>query len=359
MSGSFRIALTWHAAHEDFKEYESYLSTASTLLNPKTSDIEDLKAVAREADAVVGVYVPQEVVDAAPNLKMVQILHAGLSTATPGDTVLGFAPEALAKRNITLGNIHGNAQAVAEHAMAFIFAMAKQIVPVNEAVSRNEWYPFVEATKSDMLCDSTLGIVGLGHIGIIVATMAKALGMHVIAVDTDPGRERVKAIGLDRVETPDALSLLLKEADFVHVTVPLTKRTMNMISEPELRQMKSSAYLINTARAGLIDERALHKALTEGWIKGYASDVWWFYSYSVSANSTTRNESESWFDFGFHYSVPSRLGVNRLPNVIGTNDRASYTKGLKSSFVKAGLQNVDELAQGRTPPNIVNAQAGY
>ena len=353
----FKIALTWPAGREDLAQYQKWVSPHCLLLNPKSAYIEDLLEVARDADAIIGAYIPQEMIEAAPDVKMVQILHAGVATAHPGDTVLGFRLDYLAKRKVLMGNIHGNNLAVAEQAMCFILAMAKQLIPVNNAVSKNEWYPVTEETKSYMLCDSTLGIVGLGHIGGEVAKRAKAFNMRILGVDRNPGSDWVRGLGLEFTGPPAELPRILQESDFVLLTVPLTRETFGLIGEKELKAMKKSAYLINVARAHLVDEKALYKALTEHWIKGYASDVWWFYSYSVARGS--RNESESWFDFGFHYSLPSRLGVNRLPNVVGTSDRATYILGVSHSFIEDGLRNVDALARGERPANIVNLDLGF
>jgi len=345
MAKEFLIALTWPADKQQLKDYQAYVSPHCRIGSPKSPALEDLIEAARDADAIMGAYIPQEMIENAPKLKMVQILHAGVATAYPGDTVLGFRLDYLAGRGILMGNIHGNNLSVAEHAMCFILALAKQLIPVNEAVSRNEWYPVSEENKSYMLCDSTLGIVGIGHIGGEVAKRAKAFSMRIIGIDRNPDSEWVKGLGLDYVGPPGQLPKVL------------TRETVNLIGEDQLKMMKRDAYLINMARGHLVNEQALHKALTESWIKGFASDVWWFYSYSVAQGS--RNESESWFDFGFHYSLPSRLGVNRLPNVIGTSDRATFIRGVSHSFIEDGLRNIDALARGEKPQNIVNLGIGF
>ena len=357
MKKEFRIALSWRASEDDLKEYQQCVSPHCALLNPKSASIEDLIDVAHDADAIIGAYVPQEMIEEAPRVKMVQILHAGVATAHPGDTVLGFRLDYLAKRSILMGNIHGNNVAVAEQAMCFILALAKQLIPVNNAVSKNEFYPVTEETKSHMLCDSTLGIVGIGHIGAEVVKRAKAFNMRIIGVDRNPESDWVRGLGLEFVGTPAELPRVLQESDFVLLTVPLTRETFGLIGEEELRTMKKSAYLINVARGHLVDEQAIHKALTEKWIKGFASDVWWFYSYSAARGA--RSESESWHDLGFHFSLPSRLGVNRLPNTIGTSDRAMFVHGVGPSVIGDGLRNVDALARGERPANIVNLDLGF
>ena len=113
-------------------------------------------------------------IEAAEKVKMVQILHAGISTAYPGDTELGFRTDYPAIRGILMGNIHGHSLAVAEHAMCYILACAKQLIPANCAVATGTCFSVTEENKSYMLCDITLGMVGLGHIGEEVAKRAKA-----------------------------------------------------------------------------------------------------------------------------------------------------------------------------------------
>jgi lactate dehydrogenase-like 2-hydroxyacid dehydrogenase len=170
----------------------------------------------------------------------------------------------------------------------------------------------------------------------------------------NPGSERIKSHGLDYVGSPDNLPKILKESDFVLLTAPLTKETYNLIGEKELKMMNATAYLINVGRSNLVIEPAIHKALTENWIKGYASDVWWFYSCAGSMS-----KDEPWFNFGFHYNSPSRLEVNRLPNVIGTGDRAAFTKRVIYSFIEDSLRNIDQFAGGQRPKNAVNIELGY
>lgn len=354
MKKTFKIALAWHASAQELQLYSTFISNHCRLLNPGSNAIEDLLTVAEAADAIVGAYIPQEMIEKAPNLKMVQILHAGVATAYHGDVELGFKTGYLARMGIVMGNIHGNCIAVAEHAMCFILACAKQLIPANEAVSKGRFYPVSENTKSDLLCDNTLGLIGLGHIGGAVARRAKAFDMRVLGIARNPKHERIQALGLDFVGAPEALPQVLGESDFVLLTLPLTPETYHLISERELRSMKNTAYLINVARSNIVNEQALHKALTGNWIRGFASDVWWFYS---CAGSTSADEP--WFNFGFHYNVPSRLEINRLPNVIGTGDRAAFTKGLTHSFIADGLGNVDRFARGEQPENVVDIELGY
>lgn len=354
MGEKFKIALAWPANEQALETYGQVLSDQCRILNPQSRDLSDLIAVAAPADAIMGAYIPAEMIAAASELKMVQSLHAGVATAFPGDDELGFKTADLNRRGIVMGNIHGNSRAVAEHAMGLVLALAKHLIPANDAVSTGDWLPVTEDYKSYLLADSTLGIIGLGHIGARVAKMAQAFDMRVIGSARHPEAERIAALGLDFVGVPGDLDRILSESDFVLLCLPLTQETQALIGERELAAMKPGAYLINVARAHIVDETALYHALSRNQIRGYASDVWWFYSCASSMST-----DEPWFNFGFHYGVPSRLGVNRLPNVIGTGDRAAFIRGVAESFVHDGLRNLDAFARTGTALYRVDIHAGY
>ena len=115
----------------------------------------------------------------------------------------------------------------------------------------------------------TLGVIGFGRIGQAIAPKAQAFGLEVIVFDQYLTSEAVQAHGAVKVE----LSELLAKSDYISIHTPLTPETQNLIGEAELRQMKPNAYLINTARGGIIDTVALYKALSEGWIAGAGQDV--------------------------------------------------------------------------------------
>ena len=124
-----------------------------------------------------------------------------------------------------------------------------------------------------------------------------------------------------------------------------------MIGEAELRTMKKTAFLINVARGDLVQEKAVYQALTGGGIAGFASDVWWFYD--------CRPFTEEFLTIGYFCPVPSRLGVHRLENVIATADRSCFTTTMEEDYMKDALQNVDMLAAGKTPANLVDFDEQY
>lgn len=354
MSRPFTVVLTWPARPEELAAYNAYLAGDAVVVAPRSSDPEELRRVAADADVLMGGYVPRVMLDAARQLKMVQILHAGMAASRPGDVDLGFPLSELKRRGVLLANMHGNRVAVAEHAFAFMLAFAKRLFEAHRAVAQGEWLPFDDAHLSASLEGSTLVLVGLGHIGSEIARRAGPFGMRVVAVRRNPERPLPEGVPVERVVGVDGLYDALAEGDFVVIACPLTRETFRLFDERALRAMKPTAYLINVARAAIVDEAALYRALREGWIAGFASDVWWIYAYDEG-----EEQAAGFLKFGYHYGVPSRLGIHKLPNVIATGDRASFARGTLERFVYDALDNVRLLARGQRPKYVVDPDLGY
>ncbi len=178
-----------------------------------------------------------------------------------------------AEHGIRLASARGvNAQAVAEHAIALILALARRLPEARDNQRNRVWRGMIGdlAAREDELGGKTLLIVGLGDIGGRLARLAKAFDMRVIGLRRDP---KNGAGAADAVHGMGALKARLPEADFVALTCPLVKDTENLIDADALGRMKRSAFLINVARGRCVDESALAKALAEGRIAGAAIDV--------------------------------------------------------------------------------------
>ncbi len=164
-----------------------------------------------------------------------------------------------------------NAEAVADYTMGLILAMSRNIVKAHvrlkDGVWSEEFYDYRYC--GDELSGKTLGLIGLGRVGVEVAKRARAFGMKVISYDPYVSEAAMTSYGVEKVE----LDKLLHESDFVSIHARLTTETRHMIGETELKTMKPTAVLVNTARGEIVDEDALVKALREGWIAGAALDV--------------------------------------------------------------------------------------
>ncbi len=176
-------------------------------------------------------------------------------------------PAATAKGVIVMNTPFGNSITTAEHAIAMMFALARQIPAADSSTQAGKWeknrFMGVEITAK------TLGVVGCGNIGSIVADRALGLRMKVIAFDPFLSPERAKDIGVEKVE----LEELFRRADFVTLHTPLTDKTRHIIDAVALARMKQGVRIINCARGGLVDERALLDALNSSQVAGAACDV--------------------------------------------------------------------------------------
>ncbi|MGB0966833.1 MAG: phosphoglycerate dehydrogenase, partial [Halocynthiibacter sp.] len=196
---------------------------------------------------------------AAENLKVVA--RAGIGT----DNV---DKDAASKKGVIVMNTpFGNMITTAEHAIAMMFAVARQIPEASASTHAGKW----EKSKfmGVELTGKTLGVIGAGNIGGIVCDRARGLKMKVVAYDPFLGEEKAKHMGVEKVE----LDELLKRADFITLHVPLTDQTRNVLSRENLEKTKKGVRIINCARGGLIDETALAEMLQSGHVAGAALDV--------------------------------------------------------------------------------------
>src|SRR5208282_4415386 len=176
-------------------------------------------------------------------------------------------PAATSRGIIVMNTPFGNSITTAEHTIAMMMALARQIPEADRSTQAGKWekskFMGVEVTSK------TLGVIGCGNIGSIVADRAQGLKMKVIAYDPFLSPERALDLGVEKVELPE----LLKRADFITLHTPLTDKTRNILDGRALAATKSGVRIINCARGGLVDEAALRVALDSGHVAGAAFDV--------------------------------------------------------------------------------------
>jgi D-3-phosphoglycerate dehydrogenase len=177
--------------------------------------------------------------------------------------------EAARRRRIRVVYTPGaNADAVAEHTLALLLALAKRLRFWHDALVRGD-YHLRWTERSVQLQGKTLGIIGFGHVGRAVARRAQAFGMRLLVFDPLVSAETVASFGAERVNLDD----LLRESDFVTLHVPLTNETRHLINRERLALMKAGSFLVNTARGEVCDLDALYEALQSGRLAGVALDV--------------------------------------------------------------------------------------
>src|SRR5918992_997265 len=201
-----------------------------------------------------------------------EVLAAGADLLVVGRAGIGLDNvdvEAATRRGVMVVNApQSNIVSAAEHTMALLLALARNLAQANEALRGGAWER--ERFQGVELHGKTLGIVGLGQVGRMVAQRALAFGMRLIAYDPYVSRERARQLSAELM--PDLESLLV-QADFVTVHLPRTPETEGLIGERELSLVKEGSRLVNTARGGIVDEAALEAALRSGHLAGAALDV--------------------------------------------------------------------------------------
>ena len=203
--------------------------------------------------------VTKEILDAATNLKVIGRAGIGVDNVD--------IPYASSKGVVVMNTPFGNSITTAEHAIAMIFALARQIPEADASTQAGKWeksrFMGVEVTGK------ILGLIGAGNIGSIVASRAQGVRMKVIAYDPFLTEDRAIELGIEKVD----LDGLLARADFISLHTPLTDQTRNILSAENLAKTKPGVRIVNCARGGLIDEAALKEGLESGHIAGAALDV--------------------------------------------------------------------------------------
>ncbi len=212
---------------------------------------------------------------------------------------------------------------VADHAVAMLLMCSRRLADLDRAVRRTDWNwdPF---RGFHSLSSQTVGIIGFGHIGQAMARRVNAFGCRIVYFDP-----YVPTSPIDDA-APESLENLLRISDYVTIHAPLTPDTAGLVGEAELRLMKPTAYLINTARGAIVDERPLIQALTERWIAGAALDV-----FPVEP-------------------LPQGHVLLTLPNVILSPHIAGYTVESHRRIREAACDAVERLLHGEWPRHVVN-----
>ncbi|MFA6446194.1 MAG: D-glycerate dehydrogenase [Candidatus Paceibacterota bacterium] len=261
-----------------------------------------------------------EIFDSAPSVKIYSNYASGFDNIDLG---------AAKKRGIIVTNAPADlsAEAVAEHTIALILALAARIVEADEFVRRGKyegWSP-MNFIGTDVF-GKTIGIVGAGRIGRRVAYYAKGLGMKILYTDIERNTEMEEKFGAIYCSSVDEL---LPKVDIVTLHVPLLDSTRHLINEVRLKMMKSTSFLINTSRGPVVEEKALERALKDKIITAAALDV-----------------------FEFEPDVSSEL--IKLQNVILTPHIASASDGARNQMAEIAANNIIDFLEGRVPKNIVN-----
>ena len=223
------------------------------------SDV-DVESLLARAEVLVATRIPGDVTLRAPNLRWIQVTSAGIDHLW--QPCLDDSPIVVTSAK----GIH--AIPMSEFVLSCMLLFAKRVLTMVKQQSAHQWRPF----EIQELHGKTVLLIGTGEIGAAVGRVAKQMGMKVIGVRRHPERAELPE-GIDEVTDYDNAESALQHADYVVSSLPMTQRTTALIGEETFRSMKQSAVFINVGRGQTVDEQALVRALTEGWIAGAALDT--------------------------------------------------------------------------------------
>jgi len=245
-------------------EAEILAKVNSDLVDADCRTEDEIIKAAQEADALLVVFAPitRRVLSSLPRLKVAVRYGVGYDT---------IDADAATDNNVIVVNIPDFClEEVSDHALALLLACARGLVWSTKGLKEGRWSEVQMSTvEAPSLFEQTLGVVGCGNIGRLIVKKAQCFGLKIIGYDPYLDKAVAEKHGIKLVSLPE----LLKQADYVCLQTLLNQETYHMIGEKELKQMKPSAYLINTARGAVVDEKALVRALRERWIAGAGLDV--------------------------------------------------------------------------------------
>ena len=282
---------------------------------------EEIIALTQGADAVLNCYAKMtaRVIEKLGRCKIIARYGIGVDNVDLG---------AATRAGIVVTNVPDYCiDEVSDHALALLLALARRIVPADGAVKAGGWAVVAHAGIR-RLRGQTLGLVGFGKIAIAVAVKAQSFGLRVLACDPYLGSEAMSRHGAQAVD----FDRLLAESDAISIHVPLSPETRNLIGARELARMKSTAFLINTSRGGIVDEQALAAALKEGRLGGAAFDV-----------------------LGVEPPPPDHP-LRKLPNVILTPHLAFYSRESVIELQTKAAEEVARALKGEPPRSPVNPE---
>ena len=254
-----------------------------------------------------------EIIRQTCNLKVISKYGVGVDNID----IKAATEQGIVVTNTPMANI----DAVADIAFALMLALARKIPEANRETKAGNWKKFIGTS----VWRKKLGVIGLGKIGRQVVKRARGFEMEILCYDIIQDEEFARQFGVRYVD----LETLLKESDYITIHTPLNNATKGMISYKELEMINENAFLINTSRGGIIDEKALYDALKNNKIKGAALDA-------------------------YEKEPPKNSPLMELENVIMLSHNGAYTEEAIANMGIESAQNLIDVLEGREPENRIN-----
>jgi D-3-phosphoglycerate dehydrogenase len=318
-----KIVITDYRFPDVEQERRAVEAAGWTLVAGQAANEEQVTELCRDADGVLNARAPvtKRAIDAMQRCRIIVRYGIGMDTID--------VPAATA-RGIMVANVPDYClDEVSDHALALLLMFSRQMIP-SIALAREDTWPVSKMPPVYRLRGETCGLVGCGKIGSLLAAKVSALGMGVIVHDPYLAAERAQAMGAQLVSFDD----LLARADFISLHAPLTDETRRLFDAAAFAKMKKTAFILNTARGGLIDEAALLAALDAGQIAGAGLDV-------------LESETEV---------TPARAALVRHPKVTVTAHTAWLSREARAQLQLRAAEQALACLRGETPYGLINRE---
>jgi phosphoglycerate dehydrogenase-like enzyme len=285
-------------------------------------------ALLADVDVIVTMALTAEMGRSATKLRLVQVPGAGIDRIDRAAMPAGAL----------LANVYGHETGIAEYTIGAMLALTREFSRLDAALRHGDWLSQWAADGPippvwPELAGRTIGILGYGRIGRAIARRARAFDMTVCAIRRHLQQSSDEEVAL--LGGPDVMDEVLQRADHVVIAMPATAETKGAIGSREFGLMKSTAFLINVARADIVDEAALYEALSLRTIAGAALDVWYRYPHQTGP------------------TMPATWPFHELPNVLMTPHVSGWTDGMLDARAKAIAENIRRVGSGEMPLNLI------
>jgi len=320
LSEKFKVAITdaEYESHEIERDILSRIGAELVKFQCRTED--DVIKYCSGMDGLLNQYAPltRRVIENLRNVKVIVRYGIGVDN---------IDVEAATEKGILVANVIYDITDVADHTLSLILSLVRKIPWIHENTKKGEWN-WKKFQSISRLKGKTVGIIGLGRIGRKVAQRLRGFEVRLIAYDPYQPTEVFIKNQVEKV----SFETLLKESDIITIHVPLTNKTRHMIGENEFRKMKRDALLINVSRGGIVDEKALYKALKNGWISGAGLDV--------LEKEPLRKDNP----------------LLELDNVIITPHIAWYSTSSITELQRKAAEEIARALSGQIPKNLLNRE---
>jgi phosphoglycerate dehydrogenase-like enzyme len=297
-----------------------------------TGDEAEILTSLADANVLVSMSYTRAMADAGGSLRLIQVPGAGLdridrSAIRPG---------------IYLANAYGHEAGIAEYVMGTMLSLTRNLKSLDAKLRIGEWvsqWAFGSPAPPlwPELAGKTLGILGFGHIGEALARRAQSFDMNVVAIRRQAQLRPPEGVAF--VGGSERLEDVLRQSDYLAITLSLSPETRGLLDERRLGLMRPTAFLINVARAEIVDETALYRALSTGTLAGAALDVWWRYPTTAGP------------------LLPSTQPFHELPNVILTPHVSGWTDGMLEARAQIIADNIARTVRDEAPFNAISPVA--